>query len=345
MRFEHVHLEACGHVLPEEVVTSDALEQRFAGLYERLGLSVGRLELMSGIRERRFFPPGTRPSAAAAAAAEEALGGSDVDRGRIGCLIHAAVCRDFMEPATASVVHARLGLSPDCQVFDLSNACLGFANAMIVVAGMIERGDIEAGLVVAAEDGRALVEETVRMLTSGDDVGRAAVKRAYASLTIGSGAAALLLTHERVARTDRRLLGGTALAASEHHELCSGDRSADGAGPLMETDAEALLHAGNALAARTWPTFLRELDWSDGDVDRIVTHQVGVAHKRLLFETLSLDHAKDFTTVETLGNVGSVSLPLTLSAAVDADFIRGGHRVAMLGIGSGLHCLMLGLGW
>ncbi|MFT5050456.1 MAG: 3-oxoacyl-[acyl-carrier-protein] synthase III [Chlamydiales bacterium] len=341
MRYESVHLEAFGHALPEEVVSSEALEHRTDALYERLGLSVGRLELMSGIRTRRFWPPGTRPSAVAAAAGRDALERSGVDLGQIGCLIHASVCRDFMEPATASVVHAELGLPPTCQAFDLSNACLGFANAMTVVADKIERGEIQAGLVVAGEDGRGLVDETVRMLNTDPQIGRKEMKAAYASLTIGSGAAALVLTSASISRVDRRLLGGTLRAATEHVELCSGGTHKPGAGPLMDTDSEALLLAGNALARTTWEAFTEEFDWDADSIDRIVTHQVGSAHKRLLFETLGLDHAKDFTTVEEYGNIGSVSLPLTFSLAERAGFIQDGHKVVLQGIGSGLHCLML----
>ena len=344
MRFENVHIEAVGLALPEGAVTSDDLERRLEPLYERLGASVGRLELMSGIRERRFWPAGTRPSDASTLAGRDALERSGVDPSRIGCLVHSAVCRDFMEPATASVVHAGLGLPPTCEAFDLSNACLGFANAMTLMAGRIERGELEAALVVSGEDGGPLVEETVSALLR-DGVSRADLKRAYASLTIGSGAAAMVLTREDVSRTPHRLLGGVARAATEHHALCSGDRSDGSAGPLMETDSEALLHAGNALAAQTWPAFLEEMEWEVNAVDRIVTHQVGVQHKRLLFETLGLDHGRDFTTVETLGNVGSVSLPITLALAEREGFIGPGHRVAMQGIGSGLHCLMLGLQW
>lgn len=343
MRFEHVHLEAFGHALPEEVVTSDELERRLAPLYERLNLHVGRLELMSGIRERRFWPEGTRPSSAAALAGKRALAAAGIPREKLGCLIHAAVCRDFMEPATASVVHHHLGLPATCAAFDLSNACLGFANAMTVVAEMIERGSIEAGLVVSGEDGGPLVRETLRALLADPDVDRATLKRAHASLTIGSGAVALVLCHARHATAPRRLLGGAQLAATEHHELCSGDRNGDG-GPLMETDSEALLEAGNALAARTFEEFRRELGWEREQIDRIVTHQVGAAHRRLLFETLALDPARDFPTVETLGNVGSVSLPLSLALAEEAGFVEQGHRIAMLGIGSGLHCTMLGVG-
>ena len=340
MKFEAVRIAALEAVLPETRVTSDALEERILPLYERLRLHVGRLELMSGIRERRFWEPGTRPSAVAARAGAAALEASGVDPASIGVLVHASVCRDFLEPATASVVHAELGLPGTCQAFDLSNACLGFANAMALAGGMIERGEIAAGMVVAGEDGGPLVQETLRMLAEDPSVDRAALKRAYASLTIGAGAAACVLDRSGA----HRLVGGTARAATEHHELCAGDRT-DGEGPLMETDSEALLQAGNALARVTWDAFQEEHGWERDSIDRIVTHQVGVAHKRLLFETLELDHARDFTTVETLGNMGSVSLPATLSLAAGEGFVRPGHRVVLQGIGSGLHCLMLAVEW
>ncbi|MEZ6017263.1 MAG: 3-oxoacyl-ACP synthase III [Planctomycetota bacterium] len=342
MRFRSVHLASLAHALPEEVVTSDALEARLWPLYERLGVSVGRLELMSGIKERRFWPPGTRPSHAATVAGELALERAGVSRDQIGLLIFTGVCRDFMEPATASVVHAKLGLSPTCPAFDVSNACLGFLNGMALAAEMIERGSLETALIVSGEDGRPLIDETIRALTAGHEVGRRELKLAYASLTIGSGAAAAVLTSARRAPHGPRIVGGAVLAATEHHELCSGDRIENG-GPLMQTDSEALLHAGNALAAETWGAFLKEVEWRAEDVERIVTHQVGVQHKKLLFDTLGLDHARDFPTVAEYGNIGSVSLPLSLSLAREAGFVRDGQRVALMGIGSGLHCMMLAL--
>jgi 3-oxoacyl-[acyl-carrier-protein] synthase-3 len=310
-------------------------------VYERLRLRVGRLELMTGIRARRFFPPGHRPSAAAAAAGAKALYASSIDRTAIGCLVHASVCRDFLEPATASVVHRALELPDACQVFDLSNACLGVANARVVVGGMIERGEIEAGLVVTGECGRALVDRTIEHALANASLERDAFKAAFASLTIGAGAAAVVL---RRGTDGHRLLGGVVRADTAHIELCQGD--VDGlAGPLMATDSEALLRAGNALAERAFTDFLAELGWTRDDVERYVTHQVGSAHRRLLLETLRLDPARDFPTVETLGNVGSASLPISLALAVEAGHVVPGRRVALFGIGSGLHCMMLGLEW
>lgn len=343
MRYDHVHIEAFGHVLPERVVTSLELEERLAPLYDRLRVSAGRLELSSGIRERRFWEPGTRPSTVAARAGRIALDRAGIDPSRIGCVIHASVCRDFLEPASASVVHHTLGLPAQCTAFDLSNACLGFANAMTLLASRIEHGEIEAGLVVAGESGGPLVEQTLRALTASESVGRRELKRAHASLTIGSGAAAAVLVHADFAKNERKLLGSVALADTTAHELCHGDLSDGRDGPLMETDSEALLEAGNELAARTWRRYLDELGWSRDDVERVVTHQVGSAHKRLLFETLELDPRLDFPTVETLGNTGSVALPIAYALAEEAGFIRPGQRVALLGIGSGLHCQMLAI--
>jgi 3-oxoacyl-[acyl-carrier-protein] synthase-3 len=185
MRYEHVAVAACRHLLPDEVVPSLDLEARLEPVYARLGLSAGRLELMTGIVARRFFPPGTRPSAVAARAGElaleslsaelEAAGGRDA----LGLLVHASVSRDFLEPATASVVHHTLGLGERCQAFDLSNACLGVASAMSMAAEAIERGSLRAALVVAGEDGRPLVEATLRgLLERGQTLSRAELKRA-----------------------------------------------------------------------------------------------------------------------------------------------------------------------
>jgi 3-oxoacyl-[acyl-carrier-protein] synthase-3 len=341
MRFHDVALAGLAHVLPDEELTSADIEARLAPLYARLSLSPGRLEMLTGIRARRAWPRGTRASDVAARAGRLALERAGIDRARIGVLVHASVCRDFLEPATASVVHRALELDARCMVFDLSNACLGFANALVVVGGLVERGDVDAGLVVAGEDGGPLVDATIERLLAAQSDARRALKGAFASLTIGAGAAGAVVTRARSAPDAPRLLAATSLAATEHVELCSGDFTSGSNGPLMETDSEALLHAGIALARRTWDEFRRESGWAPTDVDRVVTHQVGAAHRRALLDGLGLDAARDFPTFQDLGNMGSVSLPATLALARERGFVRPGDRTALLGIGSGLQCLML----
>jgi 3-oxoacyl-[acyl-carrier-protein] synthase-3 len=344
MRFTNVCLESIAVALPAEVWSSSQLEERLRPLYERLGLPFGRLELMTGIRERRMWPAGTRPSDASAAAGRAVLGVCALEREQIGLFIHAAVSRDMLEPASAAFAHHKIGLGASTQIFDLSNACLGFLNAIVVAAGLIESGQIHAALIAAGENGRPLVEETVRTLLAGS-LSRNAIKPFFANLTIGCGAVAAVVCHRDLVKgRPRRILGGACRAATEHSELCQGDTGAAG-GLAMQTDSERLLDAGVSLAKDTWGEFAATTGWTREAVDRAICHQVGSAHRRRLFETLGLDVAKDFSTFETLGNMGSVSLPATLSAAVDAGAVRDGDRVALMGIGSGLNCMMLALEW
>lgn len=344
MRFEHVCLESIAVALPEEVWTSAEIEERLRPLYERLRLPFGRLELMSGIRERRFWPPGTRPSDASAAAGRAALAQSALPPEQIEAFMHAAVCRDMLEPATAAFAHRKIGLSANVQIFDVSNACLGFLNSLTILAAMIESGQIRCGMVVAGENGRPLVERTLQHLATAP-LDRNQIKPYFANLTIGSGAAAAIVCHRSLVH-DRphRLRGGICLTATEHSELCQGD-AAGGDGMEMQTNSEQLLVAGVEVAQRAWAAFQKEMGWVDASVDRFVCHQVGAMHRRRLYEALGVDPARDFSTFETLGNMGSVSLPATLVQAVESGAVVDGNRVALLGIGSGINCMMLALEW
>src|SRR5262245_31832635 len=142
MKYQNVCLEGVAYLLPDEVVTSAALEAQLEPLYGRLKLPQGRLELMTGIRERRFWPQGTLPGEISVKAVENLLEQTSIDRRHVGALIHGSVCRDYLEPATASGVHHRLGLPSECLVYDVSNACLGLLDGIVQLANMIELGQI-----------------------------------------------------------------------------------------------------------------------------------------------------------------------------------------------------------
>jgi 3-oxoacyl-[acyl-carrier-protein] synthase-3 len=344
VRFSHTCIESLAVALPDQVLTSAEIETRLRPLYERLKLPEGRLELMTGIRERRVWQAGTRPSDASAAAGRAALAKSALRAEQVELFIHAAVCRDMMEPATASFAHRKLGLPATAQILDVSNACLGFLNSLTLAAGLIESGQIRCALIVAGENGGPLVEQTIRTLLT-QPLDRNGIKPFFANLTIGSGAIAAVVCHRDLVKGHaHRLLGGVARAATAHSDLCQGDTH--GADSLaMQTDSEALLNAGLALARETWEKFSATTGWGGADVNRFICHQVGSTHRRKLYETLGLDLTKDFSTFETLGNTGSVALPATLALAAEAGAVKPGDKVALLGIGSGLNSLMLALEW
>ena len=233
-------------------------------------------------------------------------------------------------------------------ILDVSNACLGLLNGLLLVGNMIELGQIRAGIVVGTETGRDLVDGTIDSLLHSPDATRNDVKLAFASLTIGSGSAAFVLCDRKLSRKGTRLLGGMYRSDTESHRLCAGGVESARHGddrPRMQTDSEALLHAGVDLAESTWRATRSALGWRIEDVDKVFTHQVGRAHRKLLLDRLQVDPALDFPTVEFLGNTGAVALPMTMAIGIERGHLSAGDRVALLGIGSGLSSVMLGVQW
>ncbi len=344
MKYSRVCLHSFGYELPPNVVTSADLEQQLASVYERLKLPEGRLELMSGIRSRRYWDAGTLPSQGAVLAGRKALLASGLSVADIDFMVFTSVSRDMMEPATASFVHRSLGLPEHCQIFDISNACLGFLNGMLMLANMIELGQVRYGLIVASETAEDLIRSTIQQLLTDESMTRKTIKPAFASLTIGSGAVALVMGSRKVQDTGHHLLGGACRANTLHNDLCHGGQNSEQE-TLMSTDAELLLVKGIETASMCWQAFLEEINWDKESIDRFFCHQVGNAHARQLFSTLGLEPERNFETLSVLGNVGSVSAPITMAMGIEKGKLKSGQKAALLGIGSGINSVMLGVEW
>jgi 3-oxoacyl-[acyl-carrier-protein] synthase-3 len=344
MNYSRVFIEAIGYELPPVVVTSVELEDRLRPLYQALRLPEGQLEALTGIVERRWWEPGFPLYQGAVRAARKALAQASVSPDEVEVLIYAAVCREQFEPATACRVAASLGLRPDT-VYDLSNACLGVLNGVVEVANRIELGQVRAGLVVSCETAREINDSTIEDLLRARSMEH--FRSSLATLTGGSGAAAVLVTDGSFGRQRRRLLGGTTQAAPQYHGLCRWGLNTvlNAARQVMFTDSVAILKYGVELGLRTWKAFLTRLGWCADMVDKVICHQVGSVHRDCVLKALGISSDKEYSTYEFLGNMGTVSLPLTAALAEERGFLSAGDRVSLLGIGSGLNCLMLGVEW
>ncbi|MCA9155762.1 MAG: hypothetical protein KDA38_13280, partial [Planctomycetales bacterium] len=203
------------------------------------------------------------------------------------------------------------------------------------------------GIVVGTESARNLVESTIAALNADPTVTRQSLKPSFASLTIGSGSCAILLADESLCPDGSPLVGGAVRAETRHHQLCQSGSDEAGADmrPLMATDSEQLMREGVAVGAATFEQLLYETGWQREDLQRTFCHQVGAAHRKLMLDSLGLPVENDFCTLQWLGNTGSVALPITLSAGADAGEIQSGQNAGLLGIGSGIHCVMLGVQW
>jgi len=337
-RYEQVVISGLAHVDAPQVVTSTEIEDQMATTLERLGVEPGLLEGLSGIRERRVWGAGTLPSEVAAEAGELALANSGVDRHDVGALLNTSVCRDYLEPSTASLVHGRMELPTEAVNFDVGNACLGFVNGMNVVASMIEHGEIDHGLVVDGETSRFTMEATIKRLAS-EACDEVMFREQFATLTLGSGAVAMVLSRADSVESGRRFLGGLSRASTAHANLCTGHVHE------MRTDTKGLLLAGLELAAQTWKEAVASFDWDPQAVDTYVVHQVSKVHTRAVCDTLGLDIDRFPLIYPEFGNIGPAGVPTVLSRSVQDGTISSGDRVMLMGVGSGINAAAAEIIW
>jgi 3-oxoacyl-[acyl-carrier-protein] synthase III len=326
-RHQHSGILSLAAVEAPRVVTSDWIDEQLAETYQRNGLRPGLLAGLAGIEERRWWDDDVSFTDAAAMAGRAAIEQAGIDPSKIGILISTSVCKENLEPSVACAVHHQLGLSTSCLNFDIANACLGFINAMHLAATLLDAGTVEYALIVDGEGSRYTQQTTLERLrdpnsTAGD------VFAEFASLTLGSGAAAMVMARKNRHGNVHRLIGGVARAGTEHNSLCIGNLD------RMTTDTHGLLVAGLDLAADAWDASKTDFDWTDG-LDWYIFHQVSKVHTTMLCDRLAIDSTKVPLTFPKYGNVGPAAVPITLASVQDQ--IEPGQRVLCMGIGSGLN--------
>ncbi len=338
MLFQHVAIAGLAHIDAPHALSSDEINARLKPTLDRLGIRTDVLKDIAGIHSRRMWDDNVLASDVATLAGVKALADAGIAPDRVGLLINTSVSRDYLEPSTASIVSGNLGMSELCQNFDVTNACLAFINGMDIAARMIERGEIEYALIVDGETAGLAYEKTLERLTAAD-VTEEQLRNEMATLTLGCGAAAMVMARAELAPGAPRYRGGVTRAATQWNGLCRGNLD------RMVTDTRLLLIEGLKLAQRTWGAARTALGWVAEELDQFVIHQVSQVHTQAFIKTFGIDPRKVLTIFAEHGNIGPASVPIVLSKLREMGRLKKGDRVALLGIGSGLNCSMAEVVW
>jgi len=340
MLFQHVAIAGLAHIDAPRRLTSDEIHARLKPTLDRLGIKYNVLEEVAGVRERRLWDGEVKASDAATLAGVKALADAGIDADRVGLLVNTSVSRDYLEPSTASIVSGNLRLPDTCQNFDVANACLAFLNGMDIASRMIERGEIDYALVVNGETADLAYEKTLDRL-SRDDVTEEQFRDEMATLTLGSGAAAMVLARSELAPGAPRYRGSVTRSATEWNQLCRGDLVHD----RMIADGRMLMIEGLKLGQKTFTAARAALGWVVEELDEFVIHQVSKAHTKAFLKAFRIDPKKVLTIFGEHGNIGPASVPIVLSKLREGGRLKKGTRIALLGIGSGLNCSMAEVVW
>ena len=338
MLFKNVSIAGLAHIDAPHTLTSKEINERLQPTLDRLGIRTDVLGDIAGIHARRLWDADMLASDAATLAARKALDDAGIGADKIGLLVNTSVSRDYLEPSTASIVSGNLGVSDQCMTFDVANACLAFINGMDIAARMLERGEIDYALIVDGETANLVYEKTLeRMALPGvtaDDF-----RNEMAALTLGCGAAAMVMARTELVPDAPRYRGGVTRSATEWNQLCRGNLDS------MVTDTRMLLIEGIKLAQKTFVAAREALGWAVEELDQFVIHQVSQPHTAAFIKNFGIDPKKVMTIFGEHGNIGPASVPIVLSKLKELGRLKKGDRIALLGIGSGLNCSMAEVVW
>ena len=338
MLFKNVSIAGLAHIDAPHTLTSKEINERLQPTLDRLGIRTDVLGDIAGIHARRLWDADMLASDAATLAARKALEDAGIGADKIGLLVNTSVSRDYLEPSTASIVSGNLGVSDQCMTFDVANACLAFINGMDIAARMLERGEIDYALIVDGETANLVYEKTLeRMALPGvtaDDF-----RNEMAALTLGCGAAAMVMARTELVPDAPRYRGGVTRSATEWNQLCRGNLD------RMVTDTRMLLIEGIKLAQKTFMAAREALGWAVEELDQFVIHQVSQPHTAAFVKSFGIDPKKVMTIFGEHGNIGPASVPIVLSKLRELGRLKKGDRIALLGIGSGLNCSMAEVVW
>ncbi|ACY97653.1 MULTISPECIES: 3-oxoacyl-ACP synthase III family protein [Thermomonospora] len=313
--------------LPERTLTSREVEDRIARHSDGYRPLAGIVTRMTGIRSRHLAADDQQASDLAAAAARSLLERRGLTPGDVDLLIFGSASQDLVEPATAHIVSAKLGTT--CPVFDVTNACNSFLNALQVAEALIRTGQHARALVCTGEIPSRAIRWKVRDFKQ--------FVESFPGYTLSDGGAAALL--EPVPR------GGIFHRAFEADSTAWNVGTLPGGGTMHPRDPEyTYFHADGrrlkdaflALGSGLFDKALADTGLSWDDFAVICVHQVAMPYLELLREQTGIPADRLVVTLPEHGNLASVTLPLQLATALEEGRCGPGDRVALLGLAGGV---------
>ena len=311
-----------GRYLPKRIVPNSEVEVL-------CGLSAGWVERHNGVKERRWVLDETS-SFMSAAAAREALDESKLKPEQLDLIINASGTGEQAIPDTGALIQRQLGLGGSgIPAMTVHTTCLSFVAGMDIASNFINSGRYKNILIASADvsscginpaepESATLVGDAAAavVVTRANDGGPSMIHNAHFR-TYGDGA--YLTT----------IMGG----GSRFHPRFAGHNPVD---DLFHMDGPAVLRMVRGHAHEFLEELYPGLSKSLVDIDVVVPHQASKVGLMML-ERFGWPHSRIMSTLETLGNCVSASIPATLYQAVRDGSIQRGQKVLLVGTGAGLN--------
>lgn len=314
-----VGLLGTGSCVPDRVLTNRDLEQ----LVET---SDDWIMARTGVRERRLVRPGQSTSHLATVAGRQALEASGLTAEELGLIIIATVTPDHICPPTACLVQHELG-AYQAAGFDLSAACSGFANALLVGHDLVAAGTFGNALVIGADVLSSITdyEDRATCILFGDGAGAVVLapgteRRQIIDQIVGiDGRGADLITVPA---------GGSSLPATRD--------TVDRREHYLRLDGRKVFKFAVKRMCGLVEEITRRNDLAIEDIDLLIPHQANMRILDAAVDKLGVPMDRVMVNVDRYGNTSSASIPVALDEAVRGGRLQQGDLVCTVAFGGGL---------
>ena len=315
-----VTITGVGAYAPSGVLTNEDLEKLVDTTDEWI---VQR----TGMKRRHIAAPNEATSDLAVPAALGALDAAGKTPAEIDCIIVATATPDYLFPATACIVAARLGVAGKPS-FDLMIGCSGFTYSLATGAALIRAGIYKSVLLIGAETLSKIVDYTDRAtcVLFGDGAGAVVLERSDEDCFLGSN------------------LGSDGTDPTVLYQPGGGSRNPMNRNGSMDLRPLGFIHmqgqsvfkfAVQQMAASTLAA-LKQAGLSPADVDFVVPHQANQRIVDATIKMLKLPPEKCICNIAEYGNTSSASIPLALADAIKEGLVKKGNIIVFVAFGAGL---------
>lgn len=295
--------------------------------------AVRKFQESTGVKQFRKTKEHQTASDLCYAAAENIINSKDVTREEIGALVFIAHSTDYRRPATACVLHKRLGLSKDCVTFDISLGCSAFVYGLNVVCSMMQSSNINKALLLCGE--------TLTKMTNPKDKSVA--------MLFGDGGSAVLLekTEEEcsikgVLKTDGTGYKAIIAPAGGFRNMNATKEEFTWSDGNVRTLYNTTMQGEDVFSftisdvPRTIKQFLSETETTIEDYDCLAFHQANKFISQMLCKKLKVSSDKMPLCLDRFGNPSAPAVPMVMCDAYGNSEDDKILNFLMCGFGVGL---------
>ena len=254
----------------------------------------------------------------------------------IDFLLFCALEFDYIFPASASIIQAKLNIPSTAGAMDYILGCSGFVYGLGLAKGMIE----------------SLGLKNVLLITSSTLTKNIHKKDRSSRFVFGDGAAATLISSSKKNANISSFVFGTDGKMAEKIIIRDGGaRNPISKTSIVEIENEhgnvttnANLHMDGAsvfhFGLKTVPSMILDLLSKEKvaieDIDLFIFHQANLFLIDSIRIKMKIPEEKVFNYMASVGNTVAASIPITLSEAIKAGKAKPGQKIVLAGFGVGL---------